>query len=314
MRIFLTGGTGVIGRRAIPALIARGHRVTAIGRSAAKRAMLERAGATPIELDLFDRDAVRAAVVGHDTIINLATHIPSSSTRMFLPGAWKETDHIRRDGSAILADAAIERGVTRFIQESFAPIYVDAGDRWIDERSAVRPARYNRSVLDAERSAARVTIAGGVGIALRFSAFYGPDAVQVHDLIKLVRKGWAPLPGDPDGFMSSISHDDAATAVVAALEVPAGIYNVTDDEPLRRREFVDALASALGVPSPKLPPHWFARLGGSLGETLARSLRISNGKLREATGWAPRYPSVREGWVATLGEIRRDQALAVGAA
>jgi nucleoside-diphosphate-sugar epimerase len=105
--------------------------------------------------------------------------------------------------------------------------------------------------------------------------------------------------------MSSVAHDDAATAVVAALNIRAGVYNVVDDEPLRRREYFAALAKALGVPPPKLPPLWLGRLTGSVGETIARSLRISNRKLREESGWAPRYPSVREGYRAVVAQMER---------
>jgi 2-alkyl-3-oxoalkanoate reductase len=80
-----------------------------------------------------------------------------------------------------------------------------------------------------------------------------------------------PIPGAADSYFSSVAHDDAATAVIAALGVPAPIYNVVDDEPLRRPEFFDSLAIALGVPAPKLPPAWLAPLFGSLGEMPARS-------------------------------------------
>jgi nucleoside-diphosphate-sugar epimerase len=122
-------------------------------------------------------------------------------------------------------------------------------------------------------------------------------------MIKLVRKGWAPIPGSPEGFLSSVSHDDAASAIVAALRVPAGIYNVVDDEPMRRREYFDSLARALGVAPPRIPPPWVARLFGSVGEMLVRSLRISNRKLRDESGWAPKLPSVREGWRAVVGAL-----------
>jgi nucleoside-diphosphate-sugar epimerase len=303
MQIFISGATGVIGRRVIPLLVAAGHQVTAIGRTPEKLAALERMGAAPVLLGLLATDAVRRAVAGHQVVINLATHIPSS-TRMFLPGAWRDNDRLRREASAILVDAAIAAGAGRFIQESFAPIYSDLGDRWIDERTPIRPARYNRTVVDAERSAERFSQSGGTGVVLRFAAFYGPDSGQTRDLLTFVRRGWAPIPGAADSYFSSVSHDDAATAVVAALGVRAGVYNVTDDEPLRRREFFGSLAEALGVAPPKLPPMWMVPLFGSLGETLARSLRISNRKLRDETGWAPRYPSVREGWRAVITALQ----------
>jgi nucleoside-diphosphate-sugar epimerase len=309
MRIFLTGATGVIGRRVIPLLIASGHRVTGVARTPEKRQRLERAGATAADVNLFDADSVRRALAGYDAVINLATHMPSSSWQMFLPGAWKENDRLRRDASANLVDAAIACGVTKFIQESFAPTYPDGGDRWIDESTPLRPVRYNRTVLDAENAAGRFNAAGRVGVVLRFALFYGADGPFTRELIDMVRRGLAPMPGAPQSFISSVSHDDAAAAVVAALRVGAGVYNVVDDEPLRRREFFDSLAAALGVKPPAIPPKWVALLAGSLGEMLARSLRISNRKLRSESVWRPKYPSAREGWRAVLEEVN-ERALA----
>ncbi len=302
MRIFVTGSTGVIGRRVVPTLVAAGHAVTAVARTPEARARLARAGVNAIALDLFDPGAVRRAVAGHEVVVNLATHIPSVA-RMAWPFAWRENDRLRRQASASLSEAALATGASRFIQESFAPVYEDSGDGWVGERSRIRPVRYNRSVLDAERAAARFASHGGAGVVLRFAAFYGPDASHLRPLLAAARRGWAALPGAGEAFISSVSHDDAASAVVAALRVPPGVYNVADDEPVRRREYFDLLAAALGVPPPRLLPPWVTRLSGSLGELLARSLRISNWKLREAGGWTPRYPSVREGWPATIGAI-----------
>src|SRR6266571_127239 len=79
----------------------------------------------------------------------------------------------------------------------------------------------------------------------------------------------------------------------------------TPPRPVRRREFTDALAAAMHVPPPRFFPTWVARLAGSLGETLARSQRIANRKLRGASPWAPRYPSVVEGWQAVLADLPR---------
>ena len=252
---------------------------------------------------MFAADAVRKAVAGHDAVVNLATHMPAGY-RAFLPGAWAENDRIRRFASANLVDAAMATGATRFIQESFAPVYPDRGDQWIDERTPIAPVRYNRMVADAERSAERFSGSGGAGVVLRFAMFYGPDSWFTRDLIGYVRRGWAPIPGVADAYTSLVSHEDAAAAVVAALGVPPGTYNVVDDEPLRRREFFDSLAGVLGVAAPRLPPPWLKYLFGSLGEMLARSLRISNRKLRDACGWTPRYPSMREGWPAVVAALR----------
>jgi nucleoside-diphosphate-sugar epimerase len=228
MRVFVTGASGVVGRRAVPLLVKAGHRVTAVGRT--------------------------------------------------------------------LVDAALAEGVARLVQESFAPLYPDRGDDWIDEQTPLAPISLNRTVVDAETSANRFTASGRTGVVLRFAAFYGPDAFTTRDMAQLVRRGWAPIPGRPEGFLSSISHDDAATAVVAALELPAGAYNVTDDEPVRRRDFADAFARSLGVAPPRFMPPWVTALMGALGGLLARSERMSNRKLRTAAPtWVPRFRSVREG-------------------
>jgi nucleoside-diphosphate-sugar epimerase len=299
VRIFLTGATGVVGRRFIPLAVAAGHTVTAVGRSLRRRDTLGRLGAAAVALDLSAPDLVRRAVTGHDIVVNLATHVPPSTVRMFLPGAWWENDRLRRRTSAILASAALATGVSRLIQESFA-VYADHGDEWIDESDPPAPVRYNRSILDAERAAARFAAAGRIGIVLRFANFYGPDAFQTIDSFVVARRGWAPIPGPPDAFVSSVSHDDAATAVLAAIELPAGTYNVTDDEPLCRRDYAEALAEVLGLPNLRFPPGWTTKLAGSLGTLLTRSQRISNAKLRGASAWRPRYPSIREGWLAIV--------------
>src|SRR4051812_16880852 len=116
MNILVLGATGVLGRRVVPLLVAQGHTVTAAGRS---RERLARLGASAVAtVDLFDREAMARLVRGHTAVVNVATHIPSAGVRAFLPGAWAETDRIRREGSAIVADAAIAAGVERVVQES----------------------------------------------------------------------------------------------------------------------------------------------------------------------------------------------------
>jgi len=311
--IFVAGATGVLGRRLIPLLVEHGYRVTAVGRTREKRRALEEQGATALPVALFDPAAVRRAVRGHEIVINVATHIPPSR-RTFVPGAWRQNDRVRRQVSANLAAAVIATGARRMIQESFTPIYADGGEAWLDESAPVRTARYNRSVLDAEAAAERVTRSGAAGVVLRFAYFYGADSDYTRDMMRLARRGRAPVFGSPAAYFSSLGLDDAAAAVVAALTVPAGCYNVADDRPVTRREFAEALAAALGAPSPKFFPAWVASLAGSLGELLARSQRISNAKFEAASSWRPRYPSVNEGWRATVSEAMRTDARPNGSA
>lgn len=302
MRIFVAGGTGVVGRRLVPLLVKEGHTVTGIARTQEKQSAIKHMGASAVDVDLFAPEELRRALAGHDTLINKATHIPPVS-RMIFPGAWEENDRVRRAGSANLVDAAFANGVSRFIQESFAPTYPDRGDEWIDESVPLEPGRNTRTVVDAEASLHRFADAGHTGIVLRFGAFYGPDSEAIVYLVNSLRKGGVPVPERAEAFISSISHDDAATAVAAALRAKAGTYNIVDDEPLRRREYYDSLAGALGVGPPTFPPVWTALMLGSSGRVLTRSHRMSNRKFRQETGWAPGYPSVREGWRAVVDAL-----------
>lgn len=306
MRVVVFGATGVIGRRAVPLILRDGHRVTAVGRSPDRLRSLANLGASTIALDLFDREAVKRAVAGQDAIANLATAIPRAALGMFFRSAWKETDRIRGHFSALLVDEALAAGARVFIQESFAPIYVDAGDRWVTEDAATRPASYNQTALKAEASADRFAHRGGRGVALRFAYFYGANDRFTRDMFRYARRGWLPLLGPLDAYFSTCHHDDAATAVVAALNLPSGIYNVADNDPMTHRQFAAALSAIAGVPVPKAPPQWLVPLTGSVGKTMARSLRISNAKLRR-TGWTPTYASARQGWEAAYESFRRDR-------
>src|SRR5579885_1562409 len=284
-RVFIAGGTGVIGRRVIPALVRAGYNVTATARSSASADRLRGMGAEPVLVSLFDATALRRAAGKPDIVINLATHMPSSTTQMMLPWSWRENDRVRREGSANLAAAARATGADCYIQESFAPIYADGGVQWIDETWPVAPVRYNRTILDAERAANTFTREGGRGIVLRFAFFYGPDAFTVRDMIAMARKGLAPMPGKPEAYISSVSHDDAASAVVAAITATSGTYNVVEDEPTTRAEWTAALARAVGVEQIKPIPKPLEVLGGPIVGLLGRSLRISNRKFRDVTGW-----------------------------
>jgi len=180
--------------------------------------------------------------------------------------------------------------------------YPSMGDAWVDERVPLAPAANCATVPDAEGAVAGFTERGGCGVALRFAGFYGPDASQTLLMAKSVSWHWVPLPGKPSSYLSSLSHDDAAAAVVAALSAPAGVYNVADNEPMRRKAFFDVIADTLHVRSPHFLPEWTAALMGIAGPVLTRSIRLSNDKFRQATGWAPAAPSAADGLPSAIRE------------
>jgi nucleoside-diphosphate-sugar epimerase len=302
MKCFVTGATGAVGRPAVRALVDAGHEVRGVARDDVKAAALRAAGAEPVAVDLFDHDGLVEAVAGSDAILHLATNVPPIA-RMALPGAWKTHNRLRTETTRHLLDGARTHGIRRFVKESITFTYPDRGDEWIDESVAPEVSGKLGPTLEGEQLvlASRGAFGGalGDGVVLRFGLFYGPDARSTDEALRTARLRSAPVAGRPDSFLSSIHVEDAATAVVAALDAPGGVYNVVDDEPITRREYVDAFSAAFDLPHLRLTPTGVVRaVGGKGASALTASQRVSNRRFRETTGWAPAYRSAREGWAA----------------
>ena len=294
-KIVITGGTGVLGWRTVRGLVAAGHEVTGVTRSTKGRLRVEGLGARAVEADVFDRAALTDAFVGADAVVNLLTHIPSAD-RMGAPGAWEENDRLRRDASAAIAEAAQAVGARRLVQESLAFVYDDGDDAWLDEESPLDATATTATALDAERNATEKFT--GDSVLLRFGLFVGPDSHLTRSDIENARAGISPSLGRREAYRPTVWLDDAAAAVVAALDVPAGVYNVADTEPPTRAEIDAALAAVVGRDTlrpalEEVPP---------VLAPIARSQRVSSARLREASGGSPRVRGGTEGWGLILDE------------
>jgi nucleoside-diphosphate-sugar epimerase len=286
MRIFVAGGTGVIGRPTVARLVAAGHQVTVLARSVEKAAEVRAMGAVPAEIDLFDVDAVRAAVSGHDAVVNLATHIPPPS-RASSASAWAENDRIRTEGSRNLVDAALQAGASVFVQESLAFWYADAGDEWVAPGAPLTGGALIASVQTAEANVSRFAEAGGRGIVLRFGRFYDAASDYSRLQVRAATVGISAEVGAPDGYQPLIGVGDAADAVVAALDAPSGTYDVVDDDPLTRREVDVVVARAVGRKRLHRPLDRLLRRAGPGAEAFTRSMRVANDRLKAVTDWRP---------------------------
>lgn len=310
MRVFVAGASGAIGTRLVPQLIDRGHEVIGTFKSPGKEARLRAFGAQPIALDLLDAAAVRKAVLDAkpEAIVHEATALAAGGFSRKLDKSFAQTNRLRTEGTDALLAVAREAGVHHFVAQSFAPYryareggMVKTEDDPLDPSPPAGAQGTNAAMAHVDQA---VTDAGG--IALRYGGFYGnPD----DQLIRLVRKRRFPMIGHGEGVTSWIHLDDAAAATVLAIEHDgAGIYNIVDDEPVSTREWLPALANALGAKPPRHIPAALVRLimgeDVVMGQTQSRG--ASNAKAKRELGWTLRYPSWRQGFVAAYASTATD--------
>jgi 2-alkyl-3-oxoalkanoate reductase len=320
MKVFVAGASGALGAQLVSQLVAAGHEVVAMTRTASKQDGLRALGARPVVADALDPDAVAGVVseaepevIVHELTALSGTMSASDMRHPDRSAAVIMTNRLRTEATDHLLAAGRAAGARRFVAQSYGawrfartggPVQAEA-----DPLDPNPPAAY-RSVVAAilHLEKAVTTIEWGEGLVLRYGGFYGPgtgmssapDAVMAAP----IRKRRFPLVGDGGGVWSFIHIEDAAAATVAAVERgQPGIYNVVDDEPAPVREWLPVLASALGAKPPRRIPRWLSRLlAGEVATASMTDVRgASNAKAKRELGWQLRYPSWRQGFTKGLG-------------
>ncbi len=303
VRVFVAGGTGVIGRRLVPQLVARGHQVRATTTSAAKLDLLEQLGAEGVVMDGLDAVSVGEAVAAArpDAIVNQMTGL--SEAHAGKPNLRKAgrffatTNRLRSEGTDHLLAAAGATGVTNFVAQSHASFNGIREGGWVKtEEDPLEVVEGTKAINHLED----VVVKAG-GAVLRYGGLYGPGATD--DQVELVRKRKFPLVGGGTGYFSWVHLDDAASATVLAVEQQAkGVFNVVDDEPAPVSEWLSYLAECAGARSPRRVPAWLARLlaGEMVVGMMTEGRGFSNAKAKRELGWELRYPSWRQGFKEEL--------------
>jgi nucleoside-diphosphate-sugar epimerase len=312
MRVFVAGGTGAIGRRLVPQLVARGHQVTATTTSAAKLAMLERMGAEGVVMDGLDAVSVGEAVAAArpDAIVHQMTALSvahAGKPDFRHPDRWAATTHrLRTEGTDHLLAAAEATGVSHVVAQSVASGMGNSEGRWVTEEDPLPSEEVGpklRMVMEPLRHVEDVVVKAG-GAALRYGPFYGPGATD--DVVELVRKRKFPLVGGGTAYFSWVHLDDAASATVLAVEQKAkGVFNIVDDEPAPVSEWLPYLAGFAGAKRPMRVPKWLVRLlaGEMAVAMMTKGRGSSNAKAKRELGWELRYPSWRQGFREELAEL-----------
>jgi 2-alkyl-3-oxoalkanoate reductase len=320
MKVFVAGATGVLGRALVPQLVARGHEVVGMTRSASKQDLVRSLGARPVVADALDPDAVAQAVASAEPEV-----IVHELTALSGPMSMRDARHPERFSGAIMTNrlrteatdhllaAGRAVGARRFVAQSFGAFRfartggpVQTEDDPLDPGPAGPQQPGLEAILYLERAV--TTIEWGEGLALRYGGFYGPGTsvslAPDAQVAAPIRKRRFPIVGDGGGVWSYIHIEDAAAATAIAVERGRpGIYNVVDDEPAPVREWLPALASALGAKPPRRVPRWLGRLAGGEMATLmmTEAKGASNEKAKRELDWEPRYASWRQGFAQGLG-------------
>jgi nucleoside-diphosphate-sugar epimerase len=309
MRVFVAGGTGVLGRRLVPQLVQRGHEVTATTTNPAKLDVLEQLGAAAVVMDGLDAASVGEAVAtaAPDAIVHQMTgismaHAGKPDLKHFAKWATP-TIRLRTEGTDHLLAAAEAAGVSHFVAQGYANWNGIREGGWVktedDPLDPMAGTGAETSMAALRHVEDAVGKAGGA--VLRYGAFYGPGATD--DQVELVRKRQFPLVGRANGYGSWIHLDDAASATVLALEQKAtGVFNIVDDEPAPANEWLPHLAECAGAKRPMRVPVWLARLlAGDVAVVMMTEGRgFSNAKAKAELGWELRYPSWRAGFKESL--------------
>jgi nucleoside-diphosphate-sugar epimerase len=298
MNILVAGGSGTIGLPLVKALVAAGHRVTALTRSTSRHDELRAAGASVAVADALVRDglvaAVQAARPTH--VIHQLTALPKDGPRR--ASDLDATNRLRIEGTRNLLEAAIQVRARRFVVGSFAmlsprgPIAVEPHD---EVSAAVRSME--SQVLDATRQRAIE------GVVLRYGMFYGLEAPSTLAMIDMVRKRRLPVVRGETGCLPLIHLDDAVSATVRALDAaPAGsVYDIVDDEPVSLTEIVETVADYTGSARPLKVPAWLPRLVAPyMARMTSVRMPLSNVKAKAELGWYPKYSTMRDGLAQLL--------------
>jgi nucleoside-diphosphate-sugar epimerase len=304
VRVFVAGGTGVIGRRLVPHLVARGHRVMATTTSAAKLGLLQQLGADGVVMDGLDAVSVGAAVAAArpDAIVHQMTGL--SEAHAGKPNLRKPdrffatTNRLRSEGTDHLLAAAEATGVTNVVAQSAAIFNGTREGGWVkteeDPLEAVSP-----DAMAGTKAIGHLedVVAKAGGAVLRYGSLYGPGTID--DQVKLMRKRLFPLVGGGTGYFSWVHVDDAASATVLAVEQQAkGVFNIVDDDPAPVGEWLPYLAECAGAKPPRRLPKWLARLlaGEMVVGMMTEGRGFANAKAKRELGWELRYPSWRRGF------------------
>ena len=324
MKVFVAGGTGAIGRKLVPQLVAAGHEVVATTRSSKGAEDIHGMGGKPEIVDGLNEQGMVDAVTRAqpEVVVHQMTALAGDPDLRHFDRWFATTNKLRTIGTDYLIRAAREAGARRVIVQSYTgwPNIRDGSPVKTEEDPLdPDPPKWQRESLAAIRHIeSTVPAAEGLeGVVLRYGNLYATGTGMLSDeLLELIRKRQFPIVGDGAGVWPCTYTGDAASATVAALDHGTpGVYNIVDDDPAPASEWLPYLAEVIGAKPPRRVPVWLGRiLAGEVPVSWMTRIRgSSNAKAKRELSWEPRYASWREGFAAEVGQPSPEGAESVRA-
>lgn len=316
MRFFLTGGTGFVGSHVAERALAEGHHIRALARPQSDTTFLASLGAEIVRGDLADAVSLRRGAEGCDAVIHAAAKVMDW-------GPWEDYYEETVAASRRVFDAAVAAGVQRAVHVSSVAVYgkesvlrgeVDESLGPVPEDRLPQWYYYGRAKSLAETAAMEYQRAGTLRMSvLRPAWVYGErDRASLPRVLTMLERGRMQIVGDGSNVLSLTYAGNVADAILLAAtkdEAVGEAFNVSNDNNVTQRQYLDALADMLGVPRvTRHIPYRAALTAGMVLETVHRGLRLkrrpfvtrqgvqlvalpsrfTTAKIRERLGWSPR--------------------------
>ncbi|MET7575171.1 SDR family oxidoreductase [Streptomyces sp. NPDC005492] len=287
MRVFVTGGTGLVGSAVVAELIGNGHTVLALARSDASARAAEAAGAEPLRGTLADPDVLRAGAARVDGLIHLAFGNDFSSPEAFAANVAEETAALTALGEELVG--------------SDRPFVTVSGTPWVTKgRTSTEADPVPTDGPVGGRGRAVTAVLGLASRGVRSSSVRLPRTVHnegaggfaglLTDIAR--RTGVSGYAGDGEQRWPAVHALDAAVLFRLALEkAEAGTaWHAVADEGDKVRDIAEVIGRRLGLPVESVPPDTY----GPLGPIFAADQPSSSTHTRQTLGWEPKHPSLLE--------------------
>lgn len=271
-------GYGFIGQRVARMAKIAGYDVTATSRKESKRTEIEAAGHRFLRFDINATE----------------NHLPAFDAWVWCPAFDRTAGvsvHEAVVGGLMRVLASAEAAPKHVVFTSTTSVYGQTSGEWVDETSPCEPRTASgQAHVEAEkRLLGWAADHGRIATILRLSGLYGPGRIIRRQAVE----AGEPIACQPETWLNLVHGDDAASACLHALNSTiSGIYCISDDRPVLRREYYETLARLSNAPAPTFVE---PRAGEDIGDK-----RVSNLKARRELGWAPAYSDIGNGLTATL--------------